>query len=266
MKQKRIAILYICTGQYRELWPAFYNTAKKYLLPEHNKTFFVWSDKKLQIQGDDVKLTYIPWKPYPHALINRYSHFLMRKNDLLQYDYCFFFNANLEFRDYIHDEILPINQPFVAVNNITHHLLNLEDRVDNIKQNYWSDCPASPAYIPMSFWEQNPTYCWLMGGFNGGKAKEWVEMCEQIDEWVNYNQNHNLILKWHDEPFMNKYMYDHGVLTLDPTIYLNWYTFAKYDPNCKTVLKRKNQVLSGNYRIQKDSIRSLNDRLHNLQT
>jgi hypothetical protein len=39
---------------------------------------------------------------------------------------------------------------------------------------------------------------------------------------------------------MNKYMYDHGVLTLDPTIYLNWYTFAKYDPNCKTVLKRKN--------------------------
>ena len=41
---KKIAILYMCTGQYLKLWPGFFESAEKYLLKQSEVHYFVFTD------------------------------------------------------------------------------------------------------------------------------------------------------------------------------------------------------------------------------
>lgn len=261
MDQKNIAILYICTGQYVTLWERFYETCEKYFLPKHKKTYFIWSDSKPKPFVDNIVFTYIKWFPSPHAMMNRYHHFMMRENDLKNYDYCFFFNSNVEFKGEVSDEVIPVDVPFCAAENIAQFCSDKESRLDIIKNKYWTNCPASPAFMSFEHWKQNPDFCWLMGGFNGGKAKDWIEMSKQIMQWVDYNKKHKLYLRWHDEPFMNKYMYEHGVLRLNPIHYLNWRKYTWKNDDVKIIVRKKQEILPTNFRTARTNVLSIKERL-----
>lgn len=261
MDKKNIAILYICTGQYFDLFENFYRSIKTFFLPQHNKTFFVWSDSKPKASQDIV---YMPkqWKPYPHALMHRYDFFLEAKEHLKNYDYCFFFNANALCIKEVDEDVLPIDVPFVAAEQYYQFQVKPgKERFDIIKDQYWTDCPQSPAFIPLSYWKDNPTHCWLMGGFNGGKSIDWIQMSEQISEWVEYNNKYDLTLKWHDEPFMNKYMIDHGVKRLNPIKYLNWQKSTWDKEEVKIVVTQKKELLSNTFRVSKVHPKRLLNRL-----
>ena len=261
MEQKNIAILYICTGQYYNLFQSFYDSAKKYFLTNHKKTFFVWSDTKPP-EYDDI--IYMPkrWRPWPHAAVYRYHYFNEAKDKLKDYDYCYFFNANMLCQRPIDEEVFPDTEPFVAAEQPYQFRVGPgEARRNSLLKNYWTNRPDSPAFIPFSYWDEHPDHSWLMGGFNGGRVKDWLEMVEQIMEWVNYNVSHGIYLKWHDEPYMNKYMIDHGVKRLNPTLYLNWYKSQWYWPHVKLIVRQKKEILSTNFRVQKVNPTSLLDRL-----
>lgn len=263
MNKKKIAILYICTGQYYELFESFYESAKKYFLTDHDKTFFVWSDTKPPKKDDIIHMPK-KWKPYPHALMWRYTFFLEAKEQLKDYDYCFFFNANMICLNPIYDEdVIPTDTPFVAAEQLYQFRISKEERFESIKTKFWTNCPKSPAFIPLQYWKDHPDHCWLMGGFNGGKSKDWIEMSEQIDEWVRYNYEHGLYLKWHDEPFMNKYMIDHGVRRLNPYGFLNWYPSTWKHQWVRLGVRQKKEVLSTNFRVRQKNTKSLLDRIKN---
>ena len=119
MNQKNIAILYICTGQYVNLWERFYETCEKYFLPKHKKTYFIWSDSKPKPFVNNIVFTYIKWFPSPHAMMNRYHHFMMRENDLKNYDYCFLKTVN--------DIVLKGTSPYL--NNIASKYDNVSVKV-----------------------------------------------------------------------------------------------------------------------------------------
>ena len=56
MKKESVAILVIIIGKYITFWPELYSSAKKYFLPQHNKTFFY----NLPSQSDLFKLISSP--------------------------------------------------------------------------------------------------------------------------------------------------------------------------------------------------------------
>ena len=69
--------------------------------------------------------------------------------------------------------------------------------------------PESFAYIPEG---QGKHY--FMGGFNGGKAKNYFELVHCLDDSIKKDLEKNVIALWHDESHLNRYMLD-----LDETKY-----------------------------------------------
>ena len=47
------------------------------------------------------------------------------------------------------------------------------------------------------------------GGFNGGKARFFLEMSAKIDRNIKKDLEYGIIAKWHDESHLNKYLMDH---------------------------------------------------------
>lgn len=262
MKEKSIAILYICTGQYVQLWEDFYKCCSKYFLPECKKTYFIFSDT--EITGENIEYTYVPWKPWPYSTLYRYEFFLQQRDKIEEHDYCFFFNANAEILKTIHlKEIAPSpDEKLVAAESYLHCRLNDEQRLNHLQKCYWSNRPKSSAFIPFTIWEQNPKWGWLMGGFNGGETKAFMEMALAIKECIEEDKLKNIHLKWNDEAYMNWYMLNHSVKRLNPKLYLCFYNGQKLRLKyAKIIVKRKNNLLPADFRHRPVTLTSLTDRL-----
>lgn len=256
----KIAILYIATGQYINLWQSFYDSIKTYFLPEvKDKVFFLWSDDKPKLNSD-VQYTYTPYKPYPHPLIHRYDILLTRKEDILQFDYCFFFNANMECVQNVSLDDLKLHKyDFIAAEHMTMPYMPFDDRFKMLNESYIPNNKKSPTYIDINIFKQHPDWSWLMGGFNGGKTNEWVKMSQCISDWVKQDEENGIRVKWHDEAYMNKYMLDKNVHRLDPKTYLQPDYIVL--PQTKLIVRDKNRILGDDYRFKRTHMPGLLERI-----
>ena len=97
---KRVAALYICTGQYLRLWPEFLASAEKYLLKQCEIHYFVFTDAD-HLEGEEenprVHRIYQEPQPWPYTTLKRFEIFLRCEQELQTFDYIYFFNANCEF-------------------------------------------------------------------------------------------------------------------------------------------------------------------------
>ena len=157
----KIAILYICTGKYTIFWKDFYKSSQKYFLKKHNKTYFVFTDSK-HINYEykkNVKKNFQKKLGWPFDTLMRFDMFLSQKEELKNFDYLFFCNANLLFKKEVKEEILPDKYAHggivVAQHPGYYNKINDEFPYDRN--------PLSTAYIPMG---EGNVLC--AGGFNGG--------------------------------------------------------------------------------------------------
>lgn len=203
-----IAILYICTGRYNQFFDGFYSSSEKYLLPLIKKDYFVWTDDdNLSKQGDNVHIYHKECAGFPADSLFRFEMFLQAKDELVKYDYIYFFNANAEFRQFVGEEILP---------DETGLAMGLWYNQEKPWWNPWRilDLPAffcyernkkSLAYIPP--FEKD--YKQFMGGLNGGRAKEYLEMIETLSKNIRTDYENGIIAIAHDQSHINAYMRTH---------------------------------------------------------
>ena len=93
----RIAVLYICTGRYNQFFADFYKSAKKYFLKEiADIEYFVFTDKEQLCSNSDTHIIKKEHKGFPLDSLLRFDDFLSIKEQLLRFDYTFFFNANMK--------------------------------------------------------------------------------------------------------------------------------------------------------------------------
>ena len=94
---KKVAILYIMTNRYTIFWDDFYQSAETYFLPKHEKHYFVFTDdEKFSLPRNATKIK-AKYKNFPEVTLKRYERFLEIENQLKNYDYIYFFNANTLF-------------------------------------------------------------------------------------------------------------------------------------------------------------------------
>lgn len=204
----RIAILYICTGPYRQFFTDFYTSCEKYFLKEYEKTYFVWTDDdQLGTQYFNVRTIHKDCAGFPADSLFRFELFLQQKAELIKYDYIYFFNANSLVVQSVGEEILP---------DETGLAMGLWY---NKEKPWWSlwrilDCPAffcyernkeSLAYIPPF----GKDYKQFMGGLNGGRTKEYLEMIETLSENIRRDYENGIIAIAHDQSHINAYMRSH---------------------------------------------------------
>jgi len=49
---------------------------------------------------------------------------------------------------------------------------------------------------------------YVCGGINGGKAKDYLQMCEELKYRIDLDDKKGIIARWHDESHINRYLYE----------------------------------------------------------
>jgi len=191
---KRIAILYICTGNYTVFWRDFHRTAEKFFLPDRHREYFVFTDGELKDIDEHVHVIYQENLGWPKNTLMRYEMFQRIIDRLKTFDYIYFFNANVSFCEPIGSEFLPENEGLLAV---IHPGFYLEDR----KAYLYETNLKSTAYI-----SENEGQYYFMGGVNGGKSENYIKLINCISEQINKDLENGIIAVWHDESQINRYL------------------------------------------------------------
>ncbi|MBN2633806.1 MAG: hypothetical protein JXR66_09640, partial [Bacteroidales bacterium] len=92
---KKIAIVYICTGNYSIFWETFYRTSMEFLLTVHQKHYFVFTDNDTITTSGNITVIFKKPEGFPVDSLLRFRMFKSISDRLKDYDYVYFFNSNL---------------------------------------------------------------------------------------------------------------------------------------------------------------------------
>jgi hypothetical protein len=204
----KIGVITISTGKYIKYVPDLVKSCESFFLPDHEKNYFIFTDGDL---GDLKKLPNVikihqEKLGWPFDSMLRFHMFLEIKEHLLKMDYLFFMNANNIIADNIDESILPLNSKC----GITAALHPGFFKKNKASYSY-ERRPESVFCIPRE--SENNYY---QGCFNGGRAKEFMEMSETLKFKIDTDLSNNIIPIWHDESALNWYLVDKDPLVLGP--------------------------------------------------
>ena len=198
MKQPRVAVLYLCTGAYRVFWQHFYPNFKAHFLPDCERTFYVFTDAETLAYEDqpDVRRIRQEALPWPYSTMQRFDAFLGQADQLADYDYLFFANANLQCqRDIGAAELLPDaarGQDLTVVCHLAY-------------------CGKPPMFYPYERRRKSragiPYNCgiwYVAGGLNGGHSGAYLDLCRELKARTDEDLSHGLIARFHDESQLNR--------------------------------------------------------------
>ena len=194
----RVAILYICTGRYNQFFKGFYESAEKYFLCGiADKEYFVFTDDMDLSSEKNVHLNYKKYEGFPLDSLFRFDMFLRVESEISQFDYAYFFNANMIFVKEVGTEFLPKNTEMTAV--LHPGYFNKPSWMYPYERN-----KKSLAYIA----PHGKNYHYYMGSLNGGTAKAFIEFSKECSKRTHEDFDNGIVAMVHDESHLNKYMRD----------------------------------------------------------
>jgi len=192
---KTFGIYYIATGIYKNDFPRFINSLKNFF-PNNYKKVILISDgleeyKNYDITNISIEHHYLCDYPWPIVTLFKMKYILMYPCDC---DYVFYFNAN--------SEILPIKD-YSWFNkdklNLAYHKDWFAYLNSSIFLEPWMDNPNSVSYIGTD------NYTYVQAAFFGGPSKIVYNMCKEVNEMIAIDLCNNIIPRYHDETYLNKY-------------------------------------------------------------
>lgn len=204
-RKKRIAILYICTGDYIVFWRLFYRSFKLHFMKNSIVDYYVFTDADGLEYGDnnDVFITNVESPQWPYSTLMRFHFFCSIETQLKDYDYIFYFNANsICIRDISEEELLPEDKGIVVVEHPGFLMDSLANGEEDTKKAFlYERNKESLAYIPFGKEEK-----YVCGGVNGGSSIEYIAMMRQLSEQIDEDLKKDIIAIYHDESHLNKYI------------------------------------------------------------
>jgi len=163
----KIAILYICTGKYKQFFIGFYNSCERFLLADYQKEYFVWTDDDtLGLALDNVFVIHREPHGFPNDSLFRFEMFLQAKDKLINYEYIYFFNSNALFLKPVGKEILPDNT------GLAMGIWGGPYFTKPVRFYPYEKRKKSLAYVA----PHGNNYVYYMGGLNGGRANEYLQI------------------------------------------------------------------------------------------
>lgn len=229
----KIGILYYATGRYICFWEEFYKSAKKFLFPNYEKKFVVYtdSDEIYAQDSNDVIKVFAQSSKWPISVCDKFAILLSGRSLYDDCDYLFHFNANMRFIAPIGEEILPKEENgYISVAEWLNHKLKSTPMTFPYDRN-----PESSAYIPYG---EGAHY--FMSGVHGGRRQEVIQMYTELEDNIRKDFAKGIIALWHDESHMNKYLLDKNPLIIPPEYAIpeNW-KYKGYRNNRKGLLLNK---------------------------
>jgi len=217
-----LGFLLVATGSYITYVADVINSIVKYFLPEHKKTFFIFTDKPTELKilenknkiledtkkiiyGDgftDYVITTIKRTGFPGDTLYRYHYFLLQEHEILQRsDLLYYFDVDMEIVDIIKNEVIPDireDKYFIGVRHPGFYMK------EPFKNSYGSieTREESSAFVAPDMRKD----IYIAGGFNGGLTQYYINMCKYITKNIDIDDSNNIIAVWHDESHLNKFM------------------------------------------------------------
>lgn len=222
----KIAIVYICTGRYSIFWKPFFETSQQYLYPSIDKDYFVFTDDNDLITQYDpksnVKVYFQSHAGWPYDALMKFNTFCTIQDALMDYDYCYYWNANTFFVREITADVIPFptkEQGLVLFRHTWRYDCNSSNDFP-VEKN-----PNSTAYIAPN------TPCREYGaGFFGGTSEAFLAMSQKLRDDTAIDLNHGIIAIWHDESHLQNYALSHSCVEVPRYIICS----EEYVDTCET--------------------------------
>ena len=237
----KIAITYICTGSYDIFWDEFYESCEKFFYPGDEKEYFVFTDAKrmFELKNPKIHVIYQQKAGWPYDTLLRFNLFCMIQDSLLQYNLCYFFNANSKLLRPFTKEVIPYPTKHLPITT-SLHILNYDDTLGETFHPERN--PSSKAYVPQG------TYCRAYsGGFFGGTSEAFVEMSRTLRDNIADDLRKGIIAIWHDQSHLIRYAIDHPNYIVAKGLIASE-EFA--DMNCAILIYRNKANYGGNNKLR----------------
>lgn len=186
-------------------WKDFYSSTNEFFNISADRQYYVFTDSH-EIGGEDVKTIFKKHEGFPLDSLIRFRMFLSIQSELEQYDFVFFFNANMVFTNRVDDEIFPPKgNDLVGVLHPGYY------RASSIWFPY-ERRSASKAYISRNRHKMR----YFMGSLIGGSSTAFIDLCITCADWITSDLSNGIIAVFHDESHLNKYFATRAVHALNP--------------------------------------------------
>ena len=243
-----IAVLYIATGRYTVFWRDFYLSAEQFFLSDNKKDYYVFTDNN-QIdfeKNPNVKKINQQKLGWPYDTMMRFDLFLGQEDSLKEYDYIFFFNANLLFVAPVGAEILPTADKGGIVT--CKHPASYGKAIDRFA---YERNPLSSSYIPFG-----SGHYYVQGALIGGTASAFLNLCRWCSNGIHKDMEHGIIPIWHDESILNKYILEKDSLILECNyLYPEGADIPQFKKQKKIIIRDKSDPKYGGH----DYLRGISD-------
>ena len=202
-----IAILYISTGRYNQFFPGFYESCERYFLTAAHKQYFVWTDDDNIADGlANVSIIHKECEGFPADSLFRFEMFLQVEDELKQYDYIYFIQANAQFLQLVGEEILP-DDSGLSMGIWGGKMLKKPVCFYPYERNKKSFAYVAP---------YGKNYIYYMGGINGGRSKEYLGMARTLAANIRDDYNRGIVAVVHDQSHINAYLRTHACKIIPP--------------------------------------------------
>ncbi len=192
-----VGVLIVATGKYINFVEPLITSAEKYLLPAHQKTYFIFTDGQAPARHNVVSV-YQQRLGWPYDTLMRCSIYTAHAELYTSIDYLFALDADMLFVDTVGDEIL-------GKRVATQHP-GFVGRRGTYETN-----GCSTACV-----RDHEGTCYFAGGFHGGSRDEFLRLASTMYHNILKDLEHDFIAIWHDESHLNRYFIDNA-----PTVVLN---------------------------------------------
>ncbi len=197
---KRVGILYICTGKYVVFWEQFFRSMENNFLPGVAVDYYVFTDAEHIYceERTNVHKIYQQRLGWPYDTLKRFDMFLGVEAQLKDCDYLYFFNANCFINKRIQwEDFIPTHQErFVfTIHPGMYGKVNTEYTYERRRE--------STAYIP-----EGEGKVYVAGGLNGGETSAFLAMAHELSKRIRKDEESGIIAIYHDESQINRYVYE----------------------------------------------------------
>lgn len=205
----KIAFLLIGTNKYLKLARNCADSLMRQVqIPDCKVTCHIFTNiPKLHMFHDPYEYHHVDHNPWPLVTLLRYQYFCQYATGLVDYDYIYYIDADME-------AVAPIGNEILGNLVACEHpgLWGRPGKAQPYERNQ-----HSAAFIDPQLYYNN----YYFGALQGGKRENFLKMCDTLRQWINEDLSKNFIPVWHDESMMNKYMMENP-----PDVILNRFEFA----------------------------------------
>ena len=194
----KVAVVFIGTDKYLKFLPTWYESCEELLIPGIDKQYFIFTDGELEGTPDNMSVYPQEHLPWPYITLFRFGTILKAKEELENYDWVLFLDADMRVVNVVTEDDLFTSKPYIGVHHPCHYM---QMPPHNEFPGAFETEQQSTAGIEAT----DDISVYFQGCLWGGSVPEVLGMMTELQLRTQKDLEDGIIAKWHDERQMNKF-------------------------------------------------------------